>query len=93
MLYIKEMKTSRLDTRITPEQRALYERAAALGNFPSLTEFLTAAADKQAAEIIQRHEELVLNEKERDLFIDLLLNPPAPNEALRQAASDHKSHL
>lgn len=87
------MKTSRLDTRITPEQRALYEHAAALGNFSSLTEFLTAAADKQAEEIIQKHKELVLNEKERELFIDLLLNPPTPNEALRQAASDYKSCL
>lgn len=87
------MKTSRLDTRITPEQRALYERAAALGNFSSLTDFLTAAADKQAEEIIQQHKELVLNEKERELFIDLLLNPPAPNDALRQAASAYKSRL
>lgn len=93
MLYIGSMKTSRLDTRITPKQRALYERAVALGNFASLTDFLTAAADKQAEEIIQHHEELVLSEEDRELFIDLLINPPQPNDALRQAVEEYNNSL
>ena len=87
------MKTSRLDTRITPKQRALYERAVALGNFSSLTEFLTAAADKRAEEIIRRQEELVLSEEDRELFIDLLINPPQPNDALRRAVEEYNNHL
>lgn len=94
LLYIKNaMKTSRLDTRITPEQRELYERAVALGHYSSLTEFLTSAAEKCAKEIIAEHEQLVLSENDKAFFIDLLENPPQPNEALRQAAQDYSNIL
>ncbi len=87
------MKTSRLDTRITSEQRALYERAALMGNFASLTDFLTSAADKQAEEIIQSHKALLLDDEDRELFIDLLINPPEPNEALRRAVDEYNDEL
>lgn len=83
------MKTSRLDTRVTPEQRALFERAAALGNFSSLTEFLTAAAEKEAREIIEHHEKMYLSQVDTELFINLLIDPPEPNEALRKAVEEY----
>lgn len=87
------MKTSRLDTRITPEQRALYERAAKLGNYSSMTEFLTDAATRQAREIIEHHEQLSMSKKDMAFFINLLIDPPKPNEALRHAVEEHSKSL
>lgn len=87
------MKTARLDTRITEEQKRLYERAVALGNFASVTEFVTSAADKEAQHIIQHHKELILSEEDRKLFIETLINPPAPNKALKKAVQDYTKAL
>ena len=84
------MKKARLDTRITEEKKKLYARAAALGNFAAVTEFVTSAADKEAAHIIQRHQELAMSENDQKVFIEALLNPPAPNKALKKAAQDYR---
>jgi hypothetical protein len=35
---------------------------------------------------------LVLSDRDRDLFLAMLKNPPPPNEALRQAVADYKKH-
>jgi len=87
------MKTARLDTRITEEQKRLYEQAVVLGHFTSLTEFLTAAADKEAEHIIQNYEKLHMDKEDRKLFVEMLLTPPKPNETLRKAAQDYKKSL
>jgi uncharacterized protein (DUF1778 family) len=74
--------TARFDARITPEQKELFERAAALGGFRSLTEFVVHAAQVQSKQIIEQHDAILANEADRDVFFNALMNPPEPNEYL-----------
>jgi uncharacterized protein (DUF1778 family) len=62
----------------------MVERAAALER-RSVTDFcLTALADATQA-TLARHETLVLSERDREIFFDTLMNPPKPNERLKEA--------
>ncbi len=47
------------------------------------------SARERAIRLIDEHERLVLNNKARDVFMNALANPPAPNAALRTAAEKY----
>lgn len=86
----RSRKEQRLEARVTRDQKRLIERAAELRG-TTVTEFLVASAQQAAAETIRNHEVLVLRNEARDVFINALLNPPAPNEALRSAARRYRA--
>ena len=44
---------TRFDTRLPKEQKLLFERAAIIGGFRSLTDFILIAAQEKAKEIIR----------------------------------------
>lgn len=79
-------RSERVEARVTPEQKRLLERAAALDG-RSLTDFVVSSAQAAAAKTISRHELLELTPDDQDVFVAALLKPPAPNKALRAAAA------
>lgn len=82
-------RSERVEARVTPEQKKLLERAAALEG-RSLTDFLLSSAQSAAADTISRHELLKLTPKDQQIFVAALLNPPVPNKALRAAAARYQ---
>jgi len=85
-------KKERLEARISPDQKRLIERAAMLRG-PTVTDFIVASAQKAAVETIRDHESMKLHRDARDLFVDAVLNPPAPNEKARAAARRYGRRL
>lgn len=83
-------KAARFEARITEDQKTLFMRAAALGGHRTVTEFVITSAQERADAIIRENEILRLSEKDRQLFVEALLHPPAPNEKLKQAAERYK---
>src|SRR5439155_8895701 len=75
----RSRKEERLEARVTPEQKKLIVRAAALRGF-SVTEFVVASAQQAASEAIKDFELLTLHDDARDVFVNAILNPPSPNE-------------
>lgn len=86
----RSRKPERLEARITSAQKRLIERAAELRG-TTVTEFVVASAQQAAADTIKDFEVLTLHDEARQVFIDALLNPPRPNEALRAAAKRYKA--
>jgi len=82
-------RTRRLEVRTTLAQKRLIERAAALRG-TSVTDFVVSNIQAAATETIQEFESLSLRDEAREVFVNALLNPPEPNEALKAAASRHK---
>jgi uncharacterized protein (DUF1778 family) len=82
-------KEQRLEARLTPEQKRLIERAAALRG-TTVTEFVVASAQDAAADTIKNFEVLHLRDEAREAFVNAVLNPPAPNPAARAAAARYK---
>ena len=82
-------KDDRLEARITTSQKEILQRAAELEG-RSLTDFVVSSAHAVAKQVIQEHEILRLTARDREIFINALLNPPAPNAKLRRAARRYK---
>jgi uncharacterized protein (DUF1778 family) len=87
-----ETKTlnARFDTRVSEEQKELFELAASLGGFRNFTEFVISALQEKAKIIIEEHKAILASEKDRKIFFDALINPPKPNDSLKTAAKRYK---
>lgn len=75
----------RMSLRIAAEEKSLLMRAAALEH-TNLTEFVIRTAVANAKEVIQLSERQELSERDSLQVMDLLENPPEPNEKLMAAA-------
>jgi uncharacterized protein (DUF1778 family) len=73
---------ARFDTRLSLEQKQFFERAAVLGGYRSLTDFVLAAVQDKAKKIIEENEKIVASEKDKVIFFEALANPPKPNDEL-----------
>lgn len=88
----KISRSDRLEARVDREQKALFERAAALQGC-SLSTFLITSAREAAIKTIQEHEVIKLSGSDRDVFIKALLNPPKPTKKMREAALRYKKEM
>lgn len=75
----------RMSLRIAAEEKSLLVRAAALEH-TNLTEFVIRTAVANAREVIELSERQELTELDSLQVMDLLENPPEPNEKLMAAA-------
>lgn len=75
----------RMSLRIASDEKLLLMRAAALQH-TNLTEFVIRNVMLAARKIIDENERLHLTERDSLLVLDLLDNPPTPNDKLLAAA-------
>ncbi len=76
------IRSDRIDVRTNPEVKSIIERAAQL-NHKSISAYILESALQRAREDIRETESIRLTEAERESFFSALMNPPAPNEALK----------
>ena len=76
------VKDSRVDFRVSDVQKTLLERAAEIKHL-SLSSYILSSSIKQAELDIAENEMLILSNRDRDLVMSALENPPEPNEAVR----------
>jgi uncharacterized protein (DUF1778 family) len=81
---------ARFDGQLSAEQKSHFEYAAALAGNRTLTEFVFTAAQEKADRIISEHQTLLHSQRDRDVFFEALMNPPAPNKKLKAAAKRYK---
>jgi uncharacterized protein (DUF1778 family) len=84
-------------TEIPPLHRSsgpgsLIERAATLPG-TTVTEFVVRSAQEAATNTIKDFEVFHLREEARDVFVNAVLKPPAPNAAARRAAEHYKNQM
>lgn len=84
-------KNARFDTRLPKEQKAFFERAARLGGYRNLTDFVVITVQEKAKEIISESERIIASKKDSEKFFDAISNPNSPNESLTKAASEFKA--
>ncbi len=80
---------ARLEARISPETKALLQKAADLEG-RTLTDFVVASVQAEAYRVIEKHQTLKLSLEDSEAFANALLHPPQPNEALKAAALRYK---
>jgi uncharacterized protein (DUF1778 family) len=81
---------ARIEARVSPEQKELFERAAAIEGV-TLTDFAISSMQRAAARVVQEHTIMELSVRNQRAFVEALQNPPEPNEVLREAARAYMS--
>jgi len=76
---------ARFDTRLSKEQKQFFERAALLGGYRTLTDFIIATVQSKAKEIIEEREKTIASQRDKEVFFDALVNPSKPNRNLLTA--------
>ena len=88
----RNTKEERVQARVNADTKALLERAARLRGV-SLSDFMVSSASEAATRTVQEHTLIHLSAQDSKVFAEALLNPPAPNEALRRAKERHDKLL
>jgi uncharacterized protein (DUF1778 family) len=88
----RRRREERLGFRVDGPTKALIERAAGLER-RKLTDFCMTVLTDAARRTIAEHETLVLSERDRAVFFDTLVNPPAPSERLQRAIVEHRRRV
>lgn len=86
-----QQELARFDTRLPLEQKLLFERAAALGGYRNLTDFILHSVQDKAREIIAESEQIIVSQEDGQIFFEAITNPPQPNTQLKSAAAHYKS--
>ena len=88
MSVLPNQPSSRLDFRISPEHKALIERAASAQG-QTVSSFAIASLLKAAEEAIHSETQRVLSARDGRRFLAMLDAAGTPNAALRAAAALH----
>ena len=81
-------KKARFDTRLLKEQKEFFERAASLGGYRSLSDFVIVTVQNRAKEIIEASERVIASEDDKKIFFNALVNYPAPDSNLLKARDE-----
>jgi len=82
----------RLGFRLDEETKDLIERAARLAR-RKVSDFCVTALAETARRTIAEHETLMLSQRDREVFFDALIRPPAPSKRLQRALTLHKRRV
>lgn len=75
------LKKQRIDLRLNEDDKHMIEEAAAMTN-QSISQFMVSTASARAAEVIDQHRRLLLNEESWNLDMDAITNPPADRKSV-----------
>jgi len=87
-----EVKRDRMHLRLDAKTKRKLERAAAYEE-TRVTDFVLATAVAAAERVIDSHEKITLSAKDWEVFYDALLDPPEPNETLKEAARRYRERV
>ena len=76
---------ARLEMRVASEQKMFFSRAAALRGL-TLTDFAIDTLQAASVKAVEEYSLLRLAVKDQEVFVDALMNPPAPTATLTRAA-------
>lgn len=81
---------SRIEFRVSNEEKELYEYAKRLKGFKSFSEFARFVITKEAKAIVKEENKILASKKDKELFFNALMGEDhQPNEALLQAIKYH----
>lgn len=89
MLETSSAKDSRIDLRVTQEQKEMLEKAASLRGI-TLSAYALFHLIPLAKKDIDTQERLILSDQDRDLFMSVMENPPKLQGKLKTAIQKYQ---
>ncbi len=85
-------QAARLNFRLPPEIKERIENAALVSGI-TVTDFAITALANTAQEVLEKHHTRVLSDRDRDIFLAMLEEPPEPSAALKKAVKEYKKRI
>jgi uncharacterized protein (DUF1778 family) len=79
----------KIEISLSQAEKETIEKAAAM-RFQTLNEYLLEAALNLAAQTPPEPEQIVLSDRDWEIFASAIENPPPPNEALKAAIKEYQ---
>lgn len=83
---------ARFNFRLPASIKKRIEKAAIASGL-TVTDFAINVLAESAEEVLEKHHNRVLSDRERDIFLNMLENPPAPNKALLDAVAEYRKRV
>ncbi len=83
---------ARFDARLPKEQKHFFERAAYLGGYRNLTDFVILTVQEKAKKIIKEKEQIIASERDSQIFFDAITKPEKPSKTLKKALDDYNAY-
>ena len=84
---------ARFDTRLSKEQKLFFERAASIGGYRNLTDFIVHTVQQRAKEIIEANDKVIASQMDSEIFFNAITQVDQPNESLKAAANEYNALL
>jgi len=81
-----------LEARVTAELKAMFQRAADLKGL-TLTDYVINSLVDSSQQVIREHEVLTWSGRNKDVFLEALLNPPPASPKLVAALARYKESI
>jgi uncharacterized protein (DUF1778 family) len=88
----RNRRTERLETRLSPEQKELIQRAASLQG-RTLTDFVINSIQEAAMRTVREYETMTLGVRDREAFVAALLDPSKPGDRLKAAYRRYRDQM
>lgn len=85
-------QTARLNFRLPSGIKERIENAALVSGV-TVTDFAITALANTAEEVLEKHSNRTLSNRDRDIFLAMLENPLEPNDALKKAVKEYKKRV
>ena len=85
--------TARFDARLSQTQKIYFEKAAQLGGYRNLTEFILSSVMEKAKAIISENEQVIASQRDSEVFFQAIFQQTKPNQALMEAANEYNQLL
>jgi uncharacterized protein (DUF1778 family) len=87
-IAIKDL--TRFDARLPKEQKQLFEKAALLGGYRNLTDFILLTVQEKAKKIIQENEQIIASENDAEIFFNAITHAKKPSARLKKALKEYE---
>ena len=85
-------KVARFNFRLPADIKDRIEKAAIVSGV-TVSDFAINVLANSADEVLEKAHARFLSNRDRDIFLDMLENPPEPNEALLKAVKEYKRRV
>ncbi|MFP5470977.1 MAG: DUF1778 domain-containing protein [Bacteroidia bacterium] len=84
---------ARFNARLSQRQKQFFEKAAYLGGYRTLTEFVILSVEEKAKEIIEEKELIIASERDSQIFFNAIAKSKKPSKTLKKALVDYNTFV
>ncbi|MDR1524257.1 MAG: DUF1778 domain-containing protein [Tannerella sp.] len=89
MITERTTKTTRFDTRLPMEQKLFFEKAAQIGGYRNLTDFIISTAMEKAKSIVEENGQIIASQRDSEMFFNAIMQQIEPNQDLKEAVTEY----